>query len=58
MKALRYIRGLPNTIRRVWGFRKWLHRLWSSQASVPTEIDSHKWENKIEILSSLSRGSA
>jgi hypothetical protein len=45
MNALRYI-------------RKWLHRLWCSQVDLPTEIDSHKWESKIEILGSLSRGSA
>ncbi len=42
MKALRYI-------------RKWLHQLWCSQVSLSTEIDSHQWESKIEILGSLSR---
>jgi hypothetical protein len=42
MKALRYIRN-------------WLHRLLCSQICLPTEIDSHQWENKFEILSSLSR---
>jgi len=45
MKALRFI-------------RKWLHRLWYSEASLPAGIDSHRWESKIEILGSLSRRSA
>jgi hypothetical protein len=45
MKALRYI-------------RKWFHRLWFSEASLTAGIDSHRWETKIEILGSLSRGSA
>ena len=42
MKALRHI-------------RKWLQQWWRSQVNLPDEIDSHKWENKIEILGSLSR---
>jgi hypothetical protein len=42
MKALRFI-------------QKWLHRLLGFDANLSAEIDSHRWESKIEILGSLSR---
>jgi hypothetical protein len=35
--------------------QKWLRKLWDSGEPVTTSIDSHKWENKIEILGHLSR---
>jgi hypothetical protein len=40
MKALRYI-------------LKWLLSLWNFEANISTGIDSHKWESKIEIMTSL-----
>ena len=53
MKTLRRLRdwwrgfwgceGLPNAIRRVWG----------PDLGWPTSVDSHRWENKIEILRRL-----
>jgi hypothetical protein len=33
---------------------KWLHKFWDPNVSMQTRIDSHKWDNKIEILGSLS----
>lgn len=41
MKVLRYI-------------NKWLHEFWDPDKSLPTGIDSHKWDSKIEILGCLS----
>ena len=41
MKVLRYI-------------NKWLHKSWDTNVSMPTGIDSHKWNSKMEILGSLS----
>jgi len=41
MKALRFI-------------RKWWHNLWSLSANLATGIDSHTWDNKIEIWASAS----
>jgi hypothetical protein len=41
MKILRYI-------------NKWLHKSWDMNVSMPTEIDSHKWNSKMEILGCLS----
>jgi len=35
--------GLPNAIRRVWG----------PDLYWPMNVDSHRWENKIEILRRL-----
>jgi hypothetical protein len=35
--------GLPNAIRRVWG----------PDLGWPTGVDSHRWENKTEILRRL-----
>jgi hypothetical protein len=40
MKALRFI-------------RKWLLSLWNFEANISTGIDSHKWESKIEIMTTL-----
>jgi hypothetical protein len=38
----------------VFGFLwKSLRKLWKSDNSVATGIDSHKWESKIEILRSF-----
>ena len=34
----------------------WLQQLLDLGAGLQTGIDSHKWENKIEILGCLSRG--
>ena len=33
---------------------KWLHKFRDSNVSMPTGIDSHKWNSKMEILGSLS----
>jgi hypothetical protein len=33
---------------------KWLHKFWNPSTSMPSGIDSHKWDSKIEILGSLS----
>ena len=33
---------------------KWLNKFWNPNTNVPGGIDSHKWDNKIEILGSLS----
>ena len=41
MRILRYI-------------QKWLQKVWDSGLGLPTGIDSHKWESKIEILGNLS----
>ncbi len=41
MKVLRYI-------------NKWLHKSWDANVSMPTGIDSHKWNSKMEILGCLS----
>ena len=41
MKVLRYI-------------NKWLHKFRDPNVSMPTGIDSHKWNNKMEILGCLS----
>ncbi len=41
MKAFRFI-------------RKWWHNLWSLNPSLSTGIDSHTWDNKIEIWASAS----
>jgi len=38
-------------LRIIW---KWLSWLQVSGATLYTDIDSHKWESKIEILHSLS----
>ncbi len=34
--------------------KEWLSDLWSAGLSLPTGLDSHKWESKIEILGHLS----
>jgi hypothetical protein len=34
--------------------KRWLEKLFNSDLSLPTGIDSHKWETKIEILGNLS----
>ena len=41
MKVLRYI-------------NKWLHKSWETNVNMPTGIDSHKWNSKMEILGGLS----
>ncbi|MDT8300717.1 MAG: hypothetical protein RQ760_04475 [Sedimentisphaerales bacterium] len=41
MKVLRYI-------------NKWLHKSWDTNVNMPTGIDSHKWNSKMEILGCLS----
>ncbi len=41
MKVLQYI-------------NKWLHKIWDSNMSMTNDIDSHKWDSKIEILGCLS----
>jgi hypothetical protein len=33
---------------------KWLHKIWNPNVSMSTEIDSHKWGSKMEILGCLS----
>ena len=33
---------------------KWLNKFWNSNTSMPSGIDSHKWDSKIEILGCLS----
>ena len=43
MKALRFI-------------GKWWHRLWNTETGASVGLDSHRWESKIEILGTLSRG--
>ncbi|MEJ2702804.1 MAG: hypothetical protein P8Z79_10225 [Sedimentisphaerales bacterium] len=43
MKALRFI-------------GKWLRRLLSTQTRASVGLDSHRWESKMEILGTLSRG--
>jgi hypothetical protein len=35
--------------------KRWLNKLFYSDSALPTGIDSHKWETKIEILGNLSR---
>jgi hypothetical protein len=35
---------------------KWLSRIWRSELVPNREINSHKWESKLEMLSSLSHG--
>jgi hypothetical protein len=35
---------------------KWLRRVWRSELVPNREIDSHKWESKLEMLRSLSHG--
>jgi hypothetical protein len=37
-------------IRYIW---KWCSVLWQSSGSLPSSIDSHKWESKIEIYKTL-----
>jgi hypothetical protein len=37
--------------------QEWLNRLWGPGITLPTGIDSHKWESKIEILGCCSRRS-
>ncbi len=33
---------------------RWLHKFRDSNMGIPTGIDSHKWNSKMEILGSLS----
>jgi len=34
----------------------WWHQFWGEDVYWPTELDSHRWENKIEMLRRLSTG--
>lgn len=36
--------------------QKWLRRVWRSELVPNREVDSHKWESKLEMLRSLSQG--
>ena len=41
---------------RIFGFIwKHLRKFWQSSGTLQTEIDSHKWESKIEVFKSISR---
>lgn len=37
--------------------RKWWREFWGSSLYWPAEVDSHQWDNKVEILRRLSSGS-
>jgi hypothetical protein len=38
-------------LRTLW---KWWRDLWGSDFYWPAEVDSHQWDNKVEILRRLS----
>jgi hypothetical protein len=44
------------TMRALQFIERLLRGLWRSGQSMPTGIDSHKWESKLEILRLLSTG--
>lgn len=43
-------------MRVIRNIQKWLKKLLDPGLSLPTGIDSHKWESKIEILHNFSGG--
>jgi hypothetical protein len=38
-------------LRKLW---HWWHDLWGCDLYSPMEVDSHRWENKVEILRRLA----
>ena len=38
-------------LRKLW---KWWHDCWGGDCYWPAQVDSHQWDNKVEILQRLS----